>query len=205
MLDTITGSETREHRDATTILSYIAPGLRSLAVPIAELNPDPANARRHDDKNIAAIRGSLAQFGQRRPAVVQRSGMIVRAGNGMLRAAQELGWSHLAAIVIDEDNVSATAFAITDNRAAELADWDTETLDALLREIEIGDPDLQEMLSALAADTGIVPPDIDNEPDSTAELNEQWNILVTCANEDEQAELLHELTAGGHRCRALIS
>ena len=184
-------------------LDQIAPGLRSLAVPMDDLIPDAANARRHDEKNIAAIRGSLAQFGQRRPAVVQRSSMIVRAGNGMLQAARQLGWTHLAVLFIDEDNVSAAAFAITDNRAGELADWDQGALDALLREIEVGDPDLQEMLSALAAEVGIIPPeDADAEQ---ADPREQWSILVTCADETEQAELLRELTEEGYTCRALIA
>ncbi len=33
-------------------------------VPISSLKLDPANARRHDEKNLAAIKGSLEAFGQ---------------------------------------------------------------------------------------------------------------------------------------------
>jgi hypothetical protein len=65
-------------------LDHIALPLRGLAVPIDALNLDPANARTHDEKNLATIMGSLARFGQRLPLVVQKQGMIVRAGNGRL-------------------------------------------------------------------------------------------------------------------------
>lgn len=113
--------------------STIAEPLRPLVVPIADLNLDAANARRHPEKNMAAIKSSLAQFGQRKPIVVQRKGMIVRAGNGTLAAAKALGWTEIAAVVIDDDNLTAAQFAIADNRTAELAEWDDENLAALLQ------------------------------------------------------------------------
>ncbi len=59
----------------------IAEPIRALAVPLATLNPDPANARKHGPKNLDAMKASLAKFGQRKPIVVQRDGMVVRAGN----------------------------------------------------------------------------------------------------------------------------
>src|SRR5689334_22522033 len=47
---------------APPLLDHIAPPLRHLAVAIDTLNLDPANARRHDEKNLAAIQGSLARL-----------------------------------------------------------------------------------------------------------------------------------------------
>ena len=113
-------------------MDYIAEQLRPLAVPIDSVNPDAANARKHGEKNMAAIVASLSRFGQRAPIVVQRKGMVVRAGNGRLAAAKSLGWSHIAAVVVDDESVEAVAFAIADNRTAELAEWDKETLASLL-------------------------------------------------------------------------
>jgi len=113
-------------------VDYIAEQLRPLAVPIDSVNPDAANARKHGEKNMAAIVASLSRFGQRAPIVVQRKGMVVRAGNGRLAAAKSLGWSHIAAVVVDDESVDAVAFAIADNRTAELAEWDKETLASLL-------------------------------------------------------------------------
>ena len=117
-------------------LHYIAESLRPLAIEITKLIPDQANARKHNDKNMDAIVASLSRFGQRSPIVVQRQGMIVRAGNGRLEAAKRLSWSHIAAVIVDESSVDATAFAIADNRTAELAEWDESVLAGLLDSLD---------------------------------------------------------------------
>jgi hypothetical protein len=86
---------------------------------------------------------SLAEFGQDQPLVVQKQGMMVRKGNGRLKAALQLGWEWIAAFVVDENDVRAVARAIADNRTAELATWDEEKLAALLKSIrEAEDIDL---------------------------------------------------------------
>jgi len=107
------------------------------------LTPDLANARQHNERNLQAICDSLSRFKQRKPIIVQREGLIVRAGNGTLMAAKRLGWTHIAAVVVDENNIDAAAFAIADNRTAELATWNKDalasTLDALSKEsIDLG-------------------------------------------------------------------
>jgi len=112
--------------------AHIAEPLRRLSMSISDLTPDPANARKHGPRNLDAIKASLSAFGQRKPIVVQAEGMIVRAGNGTLEAAKALGWETIAAVVLDDDNATASQFAIADNRTAELAEWDDETLASLL-------------------------------------------------------------------------
>jgi ParB-like chromosome segregation protein Spo0J len=114
----------------------INPALLPLALPVDSLVDDASNARRHSDRNIDAIARSLDQFGQRKPIVVQRDGMIVRAGNGTLEAVRRLGWSEVAVVLVDEDSNSARAFAIADNRTAELAEWDERALSAVLRDLD---------------------------------------------------------------------
>ena len=106
--------------------------LNPVTVKICDLHADPANARKHGTKNLDAIKASLHKFGQRKPIIVQREGMIVRAGNGTMEAAKALGWTELAAVIFDEDNATASQYAIADNRSAELAEWDDETLASLL-------------------------------------------------------------------------
>jgi hypothetical protein len=121
------------------LAANIAADLLPLAKPIAELVPDPANVRRHGDKNLAAIRGSLAAFQQRKNVVLQRrpdGTLIVRAGNGTLAAAIALEWTHVAAIIVDEGDTTATAFAIADNRTAELAEWDPLGLGNTLKALQ---------------------------------------------------------------------
>lgn len=118
-------------------LSHIAEGLRGLAVEVGSLHADPANARKgHAVERIAA---SLRQYGQRKPIVVNRlQGNKVEAGNGTLSAARLLGWSHVAAVFVEDDAATATGFGIADNRTGDLSEWDFEALDLLLGSI---DPD----------------------------------------------------------------
>lgn len=118
---------------------HIHPSLRGLAVELQKLTPDPKNARKHDERNLDAIRESLAEHGQRKPLVAQQAGkkLIVRAGNGTLEAAKRLGWTHLAVVVVEEDDRAASRYALRDNRSAELAAWDDEALyDALKASID---------------------------------------------------------------------
>ena len=137
-------------------LSHIAEQLRPLAVPCSQLIPDPANARRHPEANLAALQGSLRVYGQSKPVVVNRRTGAIEAGNGALEAALALGWSHLAAVYVDDDPLTAVGFSIADNRTAELAEWDREALDKLLGEIRTDDPLLDRMFAELGGSTGRV-------------------------------------------------
>jgi len=139
-------------------LSMIAEPLRPLAVPCSELLLDPANARRHPEANIEALKGCLRAYGQRKPIVVNRRTGIIEAGNGTLQAALELGWTHLAVVYVDDDPMTATGFSIADNRTAELAEWDRAALEKLLAEIKTNDPLLDRMLANLSASLGQVIP-----------------------------------------------
>src|SRR5438874_8509523 len=94
-------------------------------LPISSLHLDPANARRHPARNLDAIKASLARFGQQKPIVVDAAG-ICRAGNGTLAAARALGWATIRAVRTPLAGAEAAAYAIADNRTAELAEWDTD-------------------------------------------------------------------------------
>lgn len=106
-------------------------------IAIADLTPDPQNARKHDETNLNAIKGSLSEFGQRKPIVISQTNVIV-AGNGTVEAAKRLGWSEVQAVRIpaDWDANRIKAFALADNRSAELANWDIQILNAQLLELD---------------------------------------------------------------------
>lgn len=108
---------------------------------ISDLSNDPANARKHGDRNIETIVASLRRFGQQKPIVVDSSG-VVRAGNGTLEAARKLGWDSIDAIQTNLTGSEATAYAIADNRTAELAEWDDDVLAATLNGLLADDEDL---------------------------------------------------------------
>ena len=122
----------------TQEMEWITEQLRGLAVDVGTLHFDPSNARLHNERNLQAIAASLNRFGQRKPVVVQRETRTVIAGNGTLGAARSLGWSHVAAVFVDDDPTTATGYAIADNRTAELATWDEAVLGSLLQSVASG-------------------------------------------------------------------
>lgn len=127
--------------------AVIAEGLAPLATSIDNLQPDPENARRGD---VAAIRRSLNAFGQRKPVIVKKTGTdasgrptgIIIAGNHTYLAACDLGWTHIAAVFTDDDAMTARAYALADNRTAELATWDNERLADHLKSLQDGEVDM---------------------------------------------------------------
>ncbi len=103
--------------------------LKIESMAIGKLTPDPENARKHSEANIAAIVESLSQFGQRKPIVISSDNRVI-AGNGTLEAAKALGWKTIDTVVAPPDwsEAQLKAFALADNRVAELAEWDTSRL-----------------------------------------------------------------------------
>lgn len=109
-------------------------------IKIESLSFDSKNARSHSEENLKAIAYSLETFGQRKPIVISKDKIVI-AGNGTLQAAKNLGWEKIEVVQIPEDwsDEMITAFAVADNRTAELAEWDTEALTAALEAIDLPD------------------------------------------------------------------
>lgn len=130
----------------------IAKDLQPLAVPITSLQPYGNNSRRRTDANLAAIRASFDTFGQQRPILVYRFGKgeppTVIAGNGGFLAAKGLGWSKIAASHFRGTAAEARAYAIADNRIAELSEWDADVLGSEALALR-GQAELDSMLDAL--------------------------------------------------------
>lgn len=113
----------------------IAADLADLVVGIDRLDPLPGNPRRGD---VDAVARSYAVFGQRKPIVARRVGDrgVVIAGNHQLAAARQLGWSEIAVVWTDDDEETAAAFALADNRTADLGGYDDGALAAMLSSVE---------------------------------------------------------------------
>lgn len=117
----------------------IIESLKSLAVPIDSLKSLPGNPRRGD---VDAVAASLSRFGQRKPIVVRGDDGTIIAGNHTWQAAKKLGWSEIAVAYVGDDDVTAQAYALADNRTAELGDYDDELLKALIDSVGEVDPEL---------------------------------------------------------------
>ena len=115
----------------------IIESLKNLAVPIESLQGLPGNPRKGD---IDAVAASLERFGQRKPIVVRKDDGTIIAGNHTWQAAKQLGWNEIAVAYVGDDDTTAQAYALADNRTAELGSYDEEALAALIK--SVGDVDL---------------------------------------------------------------
>jgi hypothetical protein len=155
-------------------------------VKVTDLSNDPANARKHGEKNIATIVASLRRFGQQKPIVVDSSG-VVRAGNGTLEAARQLGWDTIQIVRTELTSSDAIAYAIADNRTSELAEWDDDILAAQLQGLLTEDEELldaagfdEDELAALLGSEGDEGNDDPTKPKVTIspELHERQDYIV---------------------------
>jgi DNA modification methylase len=112
------------------------------------LKLDQKNARGHDERNIDAIARSLESFGQQKPIVVTKGGKVV-AGNGTVVAARRLGWDSLEVVRTDLRGPHRKAYAIADNKSAELAEWQEDRLAETLLELE-NDDRIDELLTGFS-------------------------------------------------------
>lgn len=174
--------------------------LQHLLVPLAELSVDKRNSRKHGERNLEAIKASLERFGQRTPIVVQREGMMIRAGHGRVHAATKLGWTHVAAVVVDEADAEAAAFAIADNRSSDLAEWDWEQAAGTMKELieqqipVIGFTD-EEMRNLVNADWD--PPEVDDDEEDEEDEEKPVTVRFTPTQVERMKEQLgiEKLTA----------
>ncbi len=135
--------------------------MKEMTLQLDELISDPANARKHSPENLEAIEQSLRRFGPARSIVIDKDG-IVRAGNGTLEAAKAAGIKSVRVVqASDEELVAvlrndwsdseAAGYAIADNRAAELAEWDDDVLRKTLASLK-ADTDADDILESLGFD-----------------------------------------------------
>lgn len=147
----------------------IAADLHGLQVPIDSLHQLPGNPRRGD---VDAVAASLQRFGQRKPIVARADGTIT-AGNHTWQAAKQLGWDEIAVVRVDDDDATASAFALADNRTAELGSYDDALLLDLIQSIDDkdlladtgwSDDAVADLLAQIGSDLPDLPP-----PDEAAE------------------------------------
>lgn len=106
----------------------IADDLTTLAYPIEKLKHLDGNPRKG---NVEAVKKSYEKFGQRKPIVATKDGEVI-SGNHQLAAARELGWNKIAVVFTDDDELTAKAFALADNRTADLGTYDDDLLADML-------------------------------------------------------------------------
>lgn len=132
---------------------------------LGDLNPDKHNPRKHTPRNIGLIEDSLGEVGGMRSIVIDEENNII-AGNGTVEAAGNVGITRVRIIEADGDEIVAVRrrglsdrqklrAKYFDNRAGELALWDTEVVagdleaDVALLEGLFYDKELDRMLQTV--------------------------------------------------------
>ncbi len=126
---------------------------------IGRLYCSPANPRKNDDA-VPHVAASIRRFGWQQPIVARPNGEVV-AGNTRLKAAQSLGLPEVPVAWFAGSDLDATAYQIADNKTADFATWDDQSLAKLLDTLRaedalegVGftDDEIDQLLADLAAD-----------------------------------------------------
>jgi ParB-like chromosome segregation protein Spo0J len=129
-------------------------------VPTDELVAAKRNARSHSHQQIGQIARSIERFGLVNPILIDHANQIV-AGHGRVEAAKWLGLEQVPVLRVTHLSAAERrAYALVDNRLAELSGWDDEILAIELQELR--------ELDFTLADIGFQLDDVDiisNEPE----------------------------------------
>lgn len=111
-------------------------------IKTCELIPYAKNSRTHSQEQVAAIAGSIQEFGFTNPILVGPDSMVI-AGHGRLLAASMLRLAEVPCIVLDHlTKTQARALVIADNKLALNAGWDDEMLALELEDLAALDVDM---------------------------------------------------------------
>lgn len=156
---------------------------------LADLTPDPRNARKHNPRNVGMLEKSLNEVGAARSIVIDENGVVL-AGNATIEAAGRAGIERVQVVDADGETIVAvrrtgltqtqkTRLALYDNRTAELADWDAEVIADLManeRAMLDGLFENNELLELIENIEQTGSADAEPQIDRAAELNEKWQV-----------------------------
>lgn len=158
------------------------PEIEMLAVD--RLVPYAKNAKKHDDRQVAAIAGSIREFGFTNPVLIDGQDGII-AGHGRVLGARKAGLSEVPCIRLAHlTDAQRRAYILADNRLAETGGgWDASMLAAEVEAIDwaelesfkLDDMDLGEIL-AEAERGGEGDAYAEAQVDRAEELNRTWGV-----------------------------
>ena len=139
---------------------------------------------------------------------------VVLAGNGVLEAAGQAGITKLQIVEADGETIIAVKrrgltkkqkiqLAIADNRANELSEWEPDVLADLLKDL-----DAEDLQKLALTDADLKAMDLLNDesaPAASMEIHGQFLVMITCADEAAQSEVLAKCLKENWSCKALSS
>jgi ParB-like chromosome segregation protein Spo0J len=183
-------------------MSSKQPSLTIVHKPTDQLRPSDRNAKQHPERQLKKLAKYIKQVGFRKPIDIDPNGEVL-CGHARLVVAQRLGMREVPCVVHEDlSTAEKRAFRLADNRLAELGTYDADMLSQELAALE-----------ELGVDLAAIGFNIDNEQSSEDAMGEanaklppslQYNVVVECADEAQQNEVLTRLEGEGLTCRPWI-
>jgi len=148
---------------------------------LADLHPDPKNAREHDERNKESVRKSLQTFGQIEPLVINGKGKVI-GGNCRLQVMLDEGMTEAECVIFVGTPQEETQLALALNRSAQLADWNYGQLQELLDSFD-GDEDLM-------AVAGFTEDEYDRLFGDPQDISKEWDDAGMPECDSEKQEML---------------
>jgi ParB family chromosome partitioning protein len=104
-------------------------------IELEKLHPWEDNPRINDHA-VTAVSQSISSFGFKVPILCDQCLTII-AGHTRWKAAKQLGLDTVPVIVVEMSDTQCRAFAVADNKTAEIADWDFPKLREILEELRL--------------------------------------------------------------------
>ena len=148
-----------------------------------ELAENPRNWRTHPASQTKALQGVMQEVGWAGALLFNEASGRLIDGHARRKLALEQGSEKVPVLVGSWTEAQEKLILATLDPIAALAETDTAQLDALIREIDTGDPDIMEMIARLAEENGIVPQQDAEEvqaPDDFKEVDENIETEHTC-------------------------
>lgn len=108
---------------------------------VSELKNNAKNPRKNDGA-VDSVAKSIEKYGFRNPLIIDENN-VVWCGNTRLKASKKLGLEEVPCIVVNDlTEKQMTELALLDNKTNEIAEWDFEMLDDILKDVDLGDFEL---------------------------------------------------------------
>lgn len=110
--------------------------MKTKMMQISDLTYHPENVRKHPKAQMEELKRSIKQFGLYKPAVVDEDGYIL-AGNGLVKAAEELGEKEVPVYEMTElTKDQKRKLMLADNKIFTLGVDDYDAIDEVMSKVE---------------------------------------------------------------------
>ena len=173
-----------------------------VSIRAGDLVPHPNNWRRHPPDQRRALEDSLAELGDIRSLLGYRlPDNRIQLIDGHLR--RDIDPERLVTVeLVDLSEEEAAKALLTLDPLAALAETDGQAVEMLTTNLQTESAALRGLWQGLKRDE---PPPPVVEQDANEPPVERFLVLIECASEVQQIELLQRFNGEGLRCRAIVS